>query len=424
MRLNKLSAALVAALFLSAAEAAPIEANGSAPLDAGVTAAREMAIQDALRQAALSQGAQVNSAQYMNSGVVSESTSLSAAPISGKVKVLDEHADGDLYQVRVQIDPDQPVQSGPSAGRAPAGCGVPDGRALRRRVAAAYFYVDHPADANDLDALGVRLAHDMARRLALRSNEFAARDAGNIGLLPNDRLTEPALAAGTVRQLAGSTNAQFVVAGRVLSTSVTKRALRPTLFGSTVTSQQGAYYSGPLSALLGPGVIYRPVAREFQLELWIYDGLTGSLLRTQQFSTSATGYIQPKVQPVFGSEAFWQTDYGEEINTLLDQVTEDVTATLSCIPFTARVLRVADGQVYLDAGGLDGLQVGDKMLVYRQRLSNTLVDPLSGQELGVPETLLGDVSLIQVQPNLSVALAHGVKSSVQAGDLLRFIPKR
>jgi hypothetical protein len=53
-----------------------------------------------------------------------------------------------------------------------------------------------------------------------------------------------------------------------------------------------------------------------------------------------------------------------------------------------------------------------------------MIDPVSGQELGVPETLLGDVSLIQVQPNLSVAVAHGTRAAVQPGDLLRFIPRR
>ncbi|MBV8049467.1 MAG: flagellar assembly protein T N-terminal domain-containing protein [Paludibacterium sp.] len=418
MRLNRFCAALVAALFCVAASAAPIEANGTAPMDAGATAAREMAIQDALRQAALSQGAQVDSAQYMNSGQVSESTSLSAAPISGKVRVLEEHEEGGLYQVRVSIDPD------PATAHTAAGCRSPVGRALRRRVVAAYFYIDHEADASDLDALGVRLAHDVARRLAQRSNEFAARDAGNIGVLPDSHLTEPDLAASAVRQLAASTNSQFVVTGRVLSAAVTNRGPRLTFFGSTISSQQGLFFNGPPAALFGPGLIYRSTAREFQLELWIYDGLTGSLLRTQQFSTIATGYVQPKTPLVYGTEAFWQTDYGEEINTLMDNVTNEVASTLSCIPFSARVLRVAGDQLFLDAGGLDGLQVGDKLLVYRQRLSNAVIDPQSGRELGVPETLLGDVSLIQVQPNLSVAVAHGARAAVQAGDLLRFVPRR
>ncbi|BEV71711.1 hypothetical protein THUN1379_11930 [Paludibacterium sp. THUN1379] len=420
MRLRQsVHAALVAALFLSAAVADPIIANGSAPMDAGLTAAREMAIQDALHQAALSQGAQVNSAQYMNSGVVSESSSLSAAPISGKVTVLQEHQADGLYQVQVQVEPDQPA----ARGRA-TGCSAPDSRALRRRVVAAYFYLDHPADASDLDALGVRLPHDLARRLGQLERQFAVRDAGNIGLLPNRYLMDPALAASAVRRLADSENAQFVVAGRVLSTAVTKRSPRLSLYGSTNSSQQGMYYNGPGSALFGPGVVYRSVAREFKLELWVYDGLTGSLLRTQQFATTASGYVEPKNMPIFGSDAFWETDYGGEVNDLMDAVTKDVAATLSCLPFTARVLRVDKGQIYVDAGGLSGLQVGDRMLVYRQRLANAVIDPASGQELGIPESLLGDVSLIQVQPNLSVAVAHGGKAPVQAGDLLRFIPKR
>jgi len=422
MRIKLLVAALVAALFFLPVAAAPIIAEGSASLDAGVTAAREMAIQDAMQQAALSRGAQVESAQYMNSGEVSESSSLSAQPLAGKVNVLNERTQDGLYRVRIQVDPSEPSShSGISAAR----CSSPNGRTLRRRVITAYFNVDRPAEASDLDALGVKLPHELAMRLA-RQGSITARDAGTLTVMPNGYLADPVLGAAGARQLALTADVQFVVAGRIVSTAVTERSLRLSLFESDKTGQQqGVAYSGPFSAMTGGALIYRSVARRFDMELWIYDGLTGTVLTNQSLTTLAKGDVEPKSPLPFATPEFWRTDYGRQIDTLLDNVVEQVTSTLSCIPFSARVLHVENGRkVYLDAGGMDGLQVGDKLLVYRQHGDATLQTPVSGRLLGVPETLLGDVSVIQVQPNLSIAVVQDVRAGVQDGDLVRFISKR
>ncbi|MBO1362172.1 hypothetical protein J2D73_20565, partial [Acetobacter sacchari] len=61
MYTKRFAAALGAAFFCTQAWAAPLTAQGNASLDAGVSVAREMAIQDAMHQAALSQGAQIES---------------------------------------------------------------------------------------------------------------------------------------------------------------------------------------------------------------------------------------------------------------------------------------------------------------------------------------------------------------------------
>lgn len=414
-------ALLLAAWCLPPVLAAPIIAQGSAPLDAGVSVAREMAIQDALHQAALSQGARIDSAQYMNSGMVSESASLSAEPVSGKVVVLDEHADDGLYQVRIRLEPDPP-----RSNKSQNTCNT-DGRSLRRRMVTANFTVDHPGDASDLDSLGIQLAQELARRLGqLDGRGFSVQDVGNIAVLPDHQQTSPAEGSAAARQLASNKNVQFVVAGRVVSTAVVKREPRLSFFGSTTTSQQGFYYNGPGSELLGPGLIYRPVARQFEMDIWVYDGLTGALLINRRLSDVAHGDVVPSRPVLFATAAFWGTDYGETVDQVLDRAVKTITGTLACLPYSARVLRV-DGnrQVYLDAGVMDGMQPGDKLLLYRQRTADQIQDPASGKNLGLPETLLGDVTVIQVQPELSVAVSQSSnKLAVQAGDLVRFVPKR
>lgn len=411
----RFTAALVAALFCSLVSAAPIVAEGSAALDAGPTAAREMALQDAMRQAALSQGAQIDSAQYMESGQVSESASLSAAPLAGRVKVLDEGARDGLYHVRIQVEPSSPAAATRCCNRSQ--------HSLRRRVITAYFNVDRPAEASDLDALGIRLPHELAMRLPRIDDSVSARDAGNVTVMPSGYLTDPALAAAGVRQLAQSSDSQFVVAGRVLSTAVTDRSVRPTLFESSKQSQQGLYYNGPLSALTGGALKYRATARQFDMELWIYDGLTGTLLANQRLSTVAKGDVLPYEPIPFATAEFWKTDYGRKVDELLQQSAVEVVSTINSIPFSARVLRVDKGRVYLDAGGMDGIRVGDKLLLYRPNAANSLQVPVSGRLLGVPETLIGDVSVVQVQPNLAIGVVQSARVKVREGDILRYVAK-
>ena len=319
-RTTRLAAALVAAFFFAGAAADPIVAVGSAPMDAGVAAARELAIQDALHQAALTQGAVVESAQVMDSGQDSESASLSADAVSGRVQVIDEHEQDGMYQVRIRFDPQAPGVPG-------ARCAAPAGRHLLRRVSTAYFIVDHPADASDLESVGSRLPHEFASRMNARHGDaLSVRDAGNVTIMPDPYQTDPHLAADNARKLALSEDAQFVVAGRLVSTQITDRSVRPSLFHSDEQTQQGMYYQGPLYQLIGGALEYRAVKRQFDFELWVFDGLTGALLANQRYAIEAEGNVLPREAPQFASAAFWKTDYGEPVSTLLNQAADRVAA--------------------------------------------------------------------------------------------------
>jgi hypothetical protein len=355
----------------------------------------------------------------MQSGNVSESTSLSANPIAGNVKVLDEGVSGGLYQVRIQVDPVAAPRPGVQR------CDNPGGRVLRRRVVAAHFGVDHPADAADLDSIDMKLPHEFAVRLAARfGDSITVRDAGNMAVMPNAFVTDPHAGSSNARLLAKDQDVQFVVAGRLISAAVTDRSIRPSFWASLDRGSQDTAYDGPFYQVLGNAVVYRAVARQFDFELWVYDGLTGSVLTTQRFTVRAEGNVLPNHPAEFASDAFWDSDYGKAIAPVLDQAVDRIAATVSCIPFSSHVVRVdSGGKVYLDAGGMDGLQVGDKLLVYRTGMWEDLQSLDSQRPLGIPETLVGDVSVIQVQPLLSVGVVQGAHP-VQEGDIVRFAPRR
>lgn len=421
-------AALGAAFALCAPVwAAPITAEGMAAMDAGSPAAREMAIRDALQQAAISNGAELQSLQLMESGNVSESSVLSAPSLQGKVKILQEYNSDGVYHVRLSIDP-QASASGP-VGSAPkptqnASCGMPAGRSLRRKLLTTYFYVANPAEANDLQDLATALPGEMARRLR-QQGPFDVRNASHLTVLSNMAADEPVAGWDTVRELGRREDVQFVIAGRVLSTAVVGKSLRHTMYESNNTSQQGAYYIGPLAGLFGGAFKYTPSARQFDMELWVYDALTGAVLADQRFSRVAQGKVVAQLPAPFATTAFWQGDYGKAVDGLLDQASRQLVDLVSCIPLSAKVVKVEDGrQLFINVGGLDGMKVGDQMLLYKPRSAQILRSGGGVRELGVPEDLSGTISITQVQPNFSIAQVQSARLKVEEGDYVRFMTRR
>lgn len=415
-------------------QAADITASGVAPLELGETAARELAIQDALRQAALSQHAFINSTEVIQQGNYHESGSLTSAPLQGKVTVLNEYRDKDLYHVNLSVNTTQSQatskqrasKQSTSAITASSqkqdrwGCPASNARELRRRLVTTYFTLAQPAQASDLTDLATQLPVEIAARFN-RLPLYRANSAGEIGVVSDLGLNDPAAGAESVRRLGHQGDVQFVISGRVNSTAVTSRSLRATLFESWNTSQQGVYYNGPLSGLTGGAIKYAPNERQFDADIWVYDALTGSAIAHERVSTLAHGKVVRDDTLPFASAAFWSTDYGKSIDNALTDVVTRINQRLACIPFSAHIVYTdAQDRLYINAGKLDGLEVGDRLLVYQAGSPNGLRSVSGNPQLGVPESLIGDITILQVQPELAIATMRGNKKA-QIGNIVRFV---
>lgn len=416
------------ALLLGPAGAARYTVTGAAPVDAGPVAAREMALRDAEYQAAVFKGAHLQSSQRLDNAGSSESGRLQ--PDAGPAptyRVLREGVRNSLYEVTLEID-DAPLSAtAASRGRTPAPgpvCNEAGARPLKRRVIATYFHLLRSAQAPDLPGLGTGVPAELARRLSLRP-AFSGLSAATLALVADPQQAEPLEGAETVREIGRREDAQFVVAGRVIDTSVTGRRMRPVWFGSPANGvDPSARYEGPFAGLLGMGVQNQASERQFEIELWIYDAFTGAVLANDRLAETARGEVMPAWPLAFGTQAFWNSDYGRAVSTVMDRAVTRLAETTGCIPFAARVARVEQRRVYLNAGGLDGLEVGDRLLVYKPRPATMIRSAGNTRALGVPETLVGDVELVQVQPKLSIGVVNNARLAVEAGDHVRFVPRR
>jgi len=81
-----------------------------------------------------------------------------------------------------------------------------------------------------------------------------------------------------------------------------------------------------------------------------------------------------------------------------------VTAIIANSPkikWSARVIDVRDGVVYVNAGSALGMAKGIALEVFDAQPA--LVDPETGRSLGAPEKLVGEVVIDAVEPQFSTA---------------------
>lgn len=420
-------AALWAAFLLAGPATAEVyRAEGMASLESGLVAARQQAIEDAVRQMAMTHAGTLQATSRLDNGELSESSMTGPLTLPGTPRVLQESQRDGLLFVTVEVDTAEPVSAaeaaGASASQACARPATPAGRFLTRRLVSTYFEVSQPQDAGDLGNLATWLPSELSRRLnALR--DVRALDAGNVSLFPGGKVQEPWQASDAVRDIGRREEVQFVLAGRVLDTGVTRKEPRLGAFGGASGSEAGLYYTGPLAGLFGASARVVPVERRFAVEYWLYDALTGGVLATATVATTARGAVHDSSLRVFDLSRFQQNDYGRSVATLLDGVAGKLANTMHCLPFAARVVRVDGDRVYLGAGTLDGLASADRLIVYKQQ-PQTEIRRGDGVVLGLPERVIGDVELLQVQPRLAVAMLRNARGKVDVGDWVRFPVRR
>lgn len=404
-------------LWLQPAVAEVYQAEGIASLEAGGVAAREAAIQDALRQIAIThQGGLVASSNMVAGLQTQESLMLGPLTLPGRTRVLSESRREGLLFVRVEHDTDggeDSKQLDPCQRAA-----MPPGRFLARRIVTTYFQLERPTVAGDLGSIATWFPGDLVRLFNQR-RDTQALYAGGISIFPGGVMREASAAADTVRDIGKREAAQFVLAGRIIDTSVLRQAPRLGAFGSAPDGRQGSYYQGPFAGLLGLSLKQVPIERRFELEYWLYDTLSGGILLRDNLLRHAHGDVGPLSQRVFAAGDLAQNDYGQVIIQTLNEVVDKVSSAVQCLPFATRVSRVEGDRIYLSAGALDGLAVRDRLVVYKPRPA-TEIRRLDGAVLGVPEQQLGDIEIEQVQPRFAVARLRNGKLKVDAGDWVRF----
>ncbi|HEY9041904.1 MAG TPA: flagellar assembly protein T N-terminal domain-containing protein [Rheinheimera sp.] len=314
--------ALSAALLSLPGQATWYEATGQAFISQGnVEQARQQAIDDAVKRAALAAGASVHSTQVVLNGVLQqEQLGVSSQGEIKQLQLITEQQQGDLITVTLRLDIEAQASS----------C---EGNIYRKPLLLSQVQLHARQDAiyGQLFELGA----DVTNQLKLHMQDYSP--------------------AALVKPMQQSVTAQQLVYPD------TDRMFR-----------QGNQYIllaqiNDLSLGQSTNRFWQQAQKErfFSLQVSLYDLFEQHQVFQQEYRTSASWPYESKSTPASHSQAFWQMPYGQKIDHLLSAVAEDVQRQLQCEPLLSSIRQVKDNQVMLEIGKIHGLQPGDELQLFQ-----------------------------------------------------------
>ena len=384
--------AVVLPLGVSPASAEMVEVVGQAALDGAPSEARERALKDALHQASLQGNSRVSATQLMQHGeLVRDDVQVATTAVVHDVRITGEDVVDGMYQValRAEVTPQSM-------------CPVPE-KNYRKAIAVTGFGLASPQQATlgHLENAEQALPRWLAGSLN-QSGQLHVLDATDISLYLDPRRAPSAETAQqrltTSVALATQLGAQYVVSGVIRDLDVHKERQREgrSLLGSVFSRS------------------HHP--RDFVMDVFIHDGLSGAMLYQHTYRTSGLWDDDPRDHTGFATPDFWATAYGSKVSDLLETVTDDVNEALRCQPFMARIVRARGNRLHIEATASAGIRPGDTFKVYRTgTLYNLDLEPRT--EL---TDMAAEAVVRQVQPQFIIAdLSYPAETlSIQRDDMV------
>ncbi|GGP27689.1 flagella assembly protein FlgT middle domain-containing protein [Silvimonas amylolytica] len=294
----------------------------------------------------------------------------------------------------------------------------------KRKVLVTPFWLSQPSQAVDLRQLQGGMQDIFQQRLSRAGGWLtsASKQEVPFDLLP--RYDAPVFLPNQVRLLGRQFGTQMVLGGIVHDVSTEGETYRFTHGTDMRPGERKLEADGPIIDFFGIGLKSTPSLRHADIEVFLFDAISGSLITQRRVQAEVSGEILARDSQPVGSAGFMKTDFGKALGKVADQLVAAMQADAACVPFSARVTRVDNGIAYVDAGALSGIAAGDRFQFFRQKAGMQFIEPPGsnpGYGFGLPEDRAGTVTVRQVQAQFA---AVGIeKNQAQPGDFVRFAPK-
>ncbi len=370
---------------------------GSAAMGNDLEETRDKAIRDALRQASLQVGGSIHSSQMLVDGLVThDQMTLKSNGQFRHVKILQEKIKQGILEVTIRAE----FTTGGM-------CKVNQGNGYRKAVAVAGFALQNPKEASlgGLNNIEQRLSGVMAN--AINSHHrLHAMDSGHVLLFSSvDRAPS---SQNNVQRLSNSVElakelgAQFVVSGVIRDLAM----INP-------NASEPRAWDAPLDFL---GLSREKRQRNFVLDVYVHDGISGALMLQNTYATSGVWQYENHYKTGFATPEFWKSDFGSQVKSLLSKVVGDLNSNLGCQPYMAKIIDARGDYVRLDTGGSVGMRPGDELTVFR---TSTFYN-LDQQGLTQLQDTKVKATITQVQPRFAIAKLNKTSSryAIQREDVV------
>jgi curli biogenesis system outer membrane secretion channel CsgG len=197
--------------------------------------------------------------------------------------------------------------------------------------------------------------------------------------------------------------------------------------GAVTEFEQDAEGGGlKLGVNVAPGVTLggggTAVNAQVGLDLRLIDTATGQVVRSVKSEGKATKRgIAASIdvrQVSLGGDAFNSTPLGQATRQAIERAVAAIYTHMERLPWTARVMEVVDGAVYINAGQEAALRTGDRFDV--TSVVRELTDPDTGQIRAVIENKVGQFQIEKVEDKYSVGrMVTG--EAPKRGDVVKYM---
>lgn len=114
-----------------------------------------------------------------------------------------------------------------------------------------------------------------------------------------------------------------------------------------------------------------------------------------------------------------QTPMGYTFQTALNQALERLAQQLKKLPWSCRVAQVKTPRVFIECGGAHHLKAGMTFSLFKRK---GMIKDAKGTVIGYDDSPNGEVTLVSVQPKLSIGTYTGSTQTPTSGDVIVFTP--
>ncbi|MFY0676632.1 MAG: flagellar assembly protein T N-terminal domain-containing protein [Neptuniibacter sp.] len=338
------------AIFCSfAAQAVVIEAEGQALIVNGdLKNAREAAIKDASQQASMHAAVYVSSNQVVRDGILEiDNMQISTLGRVSNIDVLDEKIINNILHIRIKAD--VLIDTGCENGIT--------NKYTKTLAVAAFPLVDmNQARLGNLHDAPIAFPTQLAQHIN-SDNSLTAYNASRVNLYPDPTLAATStLSDGALTSMLSNINrmdVNYVISGVVRDMSMVDPR----------THAEDNYFIDLYNRM---DYLSKKHLRSFSIDLFVHDGFTGHLLMQKNYQTAGLWNLDPTIKTGFTGAGFIKQDYGQKVQELQQQMIKELSDKLLCEPFTARINRAEDSNIWISSGSAQGLKPGDKLTIYRR----------------------------------------------------------
>lgn len=321
----------ISALLLAAAASAPAlsgwyTARGTAAITGSVAAARDEAVNNAVRSVMLQTGAAIDMEQTFRNGVmVDNRLRLKGSLPVRRINVIEEQKTSDRVTVIVKVLVDE------------RGIKTCAGSSLKKSVLPLTMrYVDQNAytAGAGINAISEELGELIYSKISenpslnVRPQYYAnIRGAGSAN-------APDALLRDNISSIGRQTQSQYLISGRINSVAATET-------GNNMLTQ-----------------LFMSRTRSIDFSIDIYDASSGDKVFSRRYSGESDWPFKQGDYIDVRSEKFRGSSYGMRVRELAERAASDIVQSLQCRAPSARIIEIDNDDFLIDAGADVGIRKG------------------------------------------------------------------